>query len=105
MPTVQLRRYQLRPGEMDAFIDWWAGGILGVRQQFGFTVLFAYADASTNQFVWAVQTDGDDAQFDEIELRYRDSPERAAVFRDTPDRIEETFVTKVRVVYDGTSLY
>src|SRR3984957_17951592 len=97
MAVVQLRRYQLRPGEMDAFVEWWPA-LLPVRQKYGFTVLFGFVDESTNQFVWAVSHDGD---FDGAEKQYMQSPERAAVFADVPRRVEETFVAKVDVVHQG----
>lgn len=97
MATVQLRRYQISPGEMDAFLKWWPS-ILPVRQQYGFEVLFAFVDESTNQFVWAVRHDG---EFDVAEKAYLDSPERAAVFEGVPRRVDETFVAKVDVAYEG----
>jgi len=93
MSTVQLRRYQLQPGEMDAFVTWWHN-LVPVREQYGFRVLFALVDESTNQFVWAVTHGGD---FDEAESVYNASPERAAVFAGTPRRIAEAFVSKVTV--------
>jgi hypothetical protein len=95
MSTVQLRRYQVNPGQMDDFVAWWHG-IVPVRQKYGFSVLFAFVDESTNQFVWAVSHDGD---FEEVEKVYNASPERAAVFEGVPRRIAETFVSKVTVVH------
>ncbi len=97
MATVQLRRYQISPGEMDAFVEWWPA-LLPVRKQYGFDVLFAYVDESTNQFVWAVSHEDD---FDAAEKVYLDSPERAAVFADVPRRVDEPFISKVKVVYPG----
>ncbi|HEY3943268.1 MAG TPA: NIPSNAP family protein [Acidimicrobiales bacterium] len=95
MSTVQLRRYQIVPGEMEAFVAWWRT-VRPAREQYGFEVLFAFVDESTNQFVWAVSHEGD---FDEAERVYLASPERAAVFAGIPQRIEAPFVTKVRVVH------
>jgi hypothetical protein len=95
--AVQLRRYQILPGEMDDFLKWWPS-ILPVREQYGFEVLFAFVDESTNQFVWAVRHDGD---FDAAEKTYMDSPERAAAFEGVPRRTQEIFVTKVNVAYEG----
>lgn len=97
MSTVQLRRYQISPGEMKGFLEWWPS-VRSAREQYGFEVLFAFADEATNQFIWAVRYDGD---FDAAEKVYLDSPERAAVFADTPRRVEEAFVSKVDVVYQG----
>jgi hypothetical protein len=83
------------PGEMDAFVEWWPR-VRDVREQFGFKVLFSFVDESTNQFVWAVQLDDN---FDEIDKAYRNSPERAAVFEGVPNRIADSFISKVTVVH------
>ena len=45
MATVQLRRYELVPGQMDDFLAWFPR-IVAVRDKFGFKVLFAYAGRS-----------------------------------------------------------
>jgi hypothetical protein len=97
MANVQLRRYQILPGEMNAFVEWWPS-ILPARKQYGFKVLFAFVDESTNQFIWAVSHDDD---FDQAEKVYMDSPERAAAFAGVPRRVEESFVSKVTVVHQG----
>jgi hypothetical protein len=82
---------------MDAFVEWWHS-ILPPRKQYGFDVLFAYVDESTNQFVWAVSHDGD---FDAAEKEYLASPERAAAFEGVPRRVDETFVAIVKVVHQS----
>jgi len=101
MATVQLRRYQISPGEMKGFVEWWPS-ILPARSKYGFEVLFAFVDESTNQFVWAVSHDGDFGDFDAAEKVYMDSPERAAAFDGVPRRVDETFVTKVDVIHKGS---
>jgi hypothetical protein len=98
MATVQLRRYQVKPGEMDDFVKWWPT-LVPARKKHGFEVLFAFVDRSTNQFVWAVSHEGDSEEFDTAEKTYLASPERAAVFADVPSRIDETFITKVDVIH------
>jgi hypothetical protein len=81
--TVQLRRYRMEPGRLAAFLDWFPA-LVPVREQFGFRVLFAYADAEHETFTWAVEHDGDDEAFTAAERVYNDSAERAAVFADFP---------------------
>jgi hypothetical protein len=93
--TVQLRRYRIKPGEMEAFVEWWHG-LVPAREQYGFRVIFALVDDSTNEFVWAVSHDGD---FDAAEKVYNASPERAAVFAGVPSRVAESFVAKVTVAH------
>jgi hypothetical protein len=86
--TVQLRRYRLEPGRMADFLAWFPT-ILPVREQFGFQVVFAYADHALDTFTWAVAHDGDEAAFTEVERVYNASPERAAAFETFPRVITE----------------
>ena len=83
MTTVQLRRYRLEPGRMADFLAWFPT-VLPVREQFGFRVVFAYADSALETFTWAVAHDGDEAAFTAAETTYNDSPERAEVFATFP---------------------
>ena len=94
MGTIQLRRYTVEPGRMDDFIAWWHS-IVGPREQYGFRVLFAYADDDNNQFVWAVENDGD---FDVAEKEYVASPERATAFESNPGVVTGMMVAKVRPI-------
>ena len=88
MTTIQLRRYVMEPGRLDALVDWFPA-IVPVREQFGFRVLFALADRERQVFTWAVALDGDQARFTEVEAVYNDSPERAAAFENFPGGIAE----------------
>jgi hypothetical protein len=92
--TVQLRRYDIEPGQMDAFVSWWRS-IIEPRRVYGFRVEFAYVDEDHSQFVWAVAHDGD---FDEAEAKYMASPERADAFATHPDVITSAKVAKVQVL-------
>lgn len=92
--TVQLRRYDIAPGEMDIFVDWWQS-IVGPREKYGFRVLFAFADEETHEFVWAVAHDGD---FEAAEAEYMVSPERAAAFENAPTRTLAHHLSKPTVV-------
>jgi hypothetical protein len=83
METVQLRRYVMEPGRLADFVAWFPT-LLPVREQFGFRVLFALAEAEHETFTWAVALDGDEANFREVERAYQDSAERARVFETFP---------------------
>lgn len=83
MSTVQLRRYRIEPGRMADFVDWFPT-LLPVREQYGFSVRFAYADHALSTFTWATSHEGDEAAFAEAEAVYNASPERAAVFETFP---------------------
>ena len=64
-------------------------------RKFGFRVVFAYADDENDQFVWAVEHDGD---FDAAEKDYTASPERAKAFASNPNVVKSMVVSKVRRV-------
>ena len=83
METVQLRRYVLEPGRMADFLAWFPT-LLPTREQYGFRVLFALAEAEHETFTWAVAHDGDEAAFLAAEETYKASPERAKVFETFP---------------------
>src|ERR1039457_817111 len=94
MTAIQLRRYEIHEGAMENFLAWWET-LVPVREHFGFRVVFAFVDESTNQFVWAVAHDAD---FDEAEKTYIDSPERAAVRANQPQVVGDQFIAKVKVI-------
>ena len=88
MTTVQLRRYRLEPGRMADFLAWFPT-VLPVREQFGFRIVFAYADHALETFTWAVAYDGDEAEFLAAVERYDASPEKATAFETFPRVITE----------------
>ena len=75
--TTQLRRYQV--GDKDGLdrLAAWFPKLVPVREKYGFTVRWAYADYENLQFVWAVSHDGD---FEAALADYEPSPERAEAF-------------------------
>ena len=77
--TVELRRYEVEAGELGRLVDWFPT-IAAVRDKYGFTVEFAYADSDSSEFVWAVSYPGDVEAFESALAIYNDSPERAAAF-------------------------
>ncbi len=56
--TTLLRRYSIKDGEWDAFLEIWRR-IVKVRKRHGFDVLFALADREENMFTWAIYHSGD----------------------------------------------
>jgi len=94
MGTIQLRRYTVEPGRMNDFVEWWHS-IVPPRAKYGFRVVFAYADEENDQFVWAVEHDGD---FDAAEAEYMASPERAEAFATNPKVVTGMVVAKVRPI-------
>jgi hypothetical protein len=108
MTTVQLRRYRVKSGELENFVKRWHL-VLPVRRQYGFEVLFAFVDRSTNQFVWAVSHEGDGDDFDVAEKSLMESSEGAAIraeyqAADHAGRLpvqllDEMFIAKVDVIH------
>ena len=97
MSTVQLRRYTMEPGRLPAFLDWFPK-VVAVREQFGFRVLFAYADREAETFTWAVEHGGDADEFRSVEQVYNASDERAKAFETFPAGIARMEVGLVDVV-------
>lgn len=87
MKTTQLRRYVLVDGEYDAFVGWWEQWMPKVRPAAGFTIEFAYGLRETNEFVWAVSAEGDEAAFAALEKTYMESDARAEAFAGVPQRV------------------
>ena len=93
MTSVQLRRYEIKPDEMELFLEAVRAAFV-VRAQYGFNVAFALIDDERNHFTWAVTHDGD---FAAAEAEYYASPERAALPANPADHIAATHVGMVRV--------
>lgn len=93
--TIQLRHYELVPGERDLFAQWWADVLVPVRVACGFRVEFGYLVQGKDEFLWAVSVEGDRAQFDRIEANYLESPERADAFENLPERVSEKHLSFV----------
>lgn len=75
--TTQLRRYEVsNEAGLDRLAAWFPK-LVPVREKYGFTVHWAYADYEHLQFVWLVSHDGD---FEAAMVDYDPSPERADAF-------------------------
>jgi hypothetical protein len=85
--TVQLRRYRIVEGELDAFVDWWRSRLLPARIAFGFSLVSALAVPETNEFVWCVSAEGDEEAFGRLDAAWAASSERAAAFDGVPQRV------------------
>ena len=94
---AQLRRYQVKPGQMEAFVSAWEHGVVPVRELFGFTVLAAWRSEDDAEFGWLVAYRGE-GHFETAEQAYYDSAERASM-PDDPlqylDKVETLMVDTV----------
>ncbi len=91
--TTQLRRYEVEPDRLQDLVDWFPT-IVKVREQFGFTVDFAYADRENSQFIWSVSHPGD---YDAALALYENSAERAAAFENFSSPVTKMHVAMVDV--------
>jgi hypothetical protein len=91
MPGTQLRRYEIKPGEMEQFLAAWRG-VVPIRESFGFRVEFAYVDPEHDQFVWAISHERDFATAD---AEYYASPARANVALDPARHIAAMHLSMV----------
>jgi hypothetical protein len=96
--TIQLRRYELVPGEQEAFLRWWQERIVPLRKAHGFDVVFAYLVPDTDEFIWAVSYGGDAAEFEHAEGEYTRSPGRETAFAGMPQRVKSIKVHLVQPV-------
>lgn len=97
MKTTQLRRYEIAPGAMPDFLDWWTNCMPELRASFGYSIEFAYVDEANNEFVWAVSLPvATEEEFAEVDAAYQSSDARAAVFDGVPQRIDTYHVAFVR---------
>lgn len=93
--TTQLRRYTVaNEAGLDRLVAWFPK-LIPVRERYGFTVDWAYADHANLQFVWSVSHGGD---FEAALVDYEPSPERSEAFAGFDNPITEMvvgFVDKV----------
>ncbi|MEP6843289.1 MAG: hypothetical protein ABJA11_07190 [Pseudolysinimonas sp.] len=74
--TVQIRRYQLIPGDLPAFLEWWEQTMVPAREAFGYTIEFGLAVPERSEFVWAVSLPLARDAFVIRDAEWMNSPER-----------------------------
>lgn len=94
---AQLRRYQVKPGEMPAFLSAWREGAVPVRALYGFTVLASWRSDDDREFGWLVAYTGDGA-FEDAEKAYYASSERAAMADDPAQYLDHVDTLMVETV-------
>ncbi len=87
--TAQLRMYQVKEGELDAFIAEWRDQIVPLRRAFGFRVEGAWCIREKGTFIWIISYDGPEG-FEARDAAYYASPERKAVSPSPARHLENT---------------
>jgi NIPSNAP protein len=93
----QLRRYRIRAGSMDAFIDAWLRGVYPLRCSFGFILAGAWRVQGGDEFVWIIGYDGPEG-FAAADKRYYESDERKHMSPDPAEYIEVSVSQMMRSV-------
>ena len=88
----QLRRYRVKPGQMDTFVDVWRSGVVPLRQQHGFSLVGAWNNADTGEFVWILGYDGD---YEAADKAYYSSPERSSLDPDPGSFLDEVVLSMI----------
>ena len=83
--TTQLRRYRIREGELDRFVEAWRSGVAPLRARYGFTILGAWSVPERDEFVWIIEH----PEFEEADRSYYESSDRTALDPDPAVYIEE----------------
>lgn len=84
----QIRRYKIRPGVMDEFIELFDTQLTPLRARFGFRVESSWRLDETHEFMWIVGHDGPEG-FAAADQAYYSSPDRDAVSPNPLDLIDE----------------
>jgi NIPSNAP len=85
----RLRVYEVKQGEMAAWIDEWTRLVRPLRERLGFRVLGAWASEEDNTFVWLLGYDGRDG-YEAADAAYYASPDRAALDPDPARHLATT---------------
>lgn len=103
MTTIQLRRYQIRPGELGDFMAWWQSHLWPARELFGFDLEFAYVIEEEDAFVWAVSYPGGPEEFVAADAAWVESEGRAQALATAPERVlTKQIATVSRTIGGGT---
>jgi hypothetical protein len=92
----QVRSYEVKAGEMDAWLKEWTREIAPLRRAFGFEVVGAWRGVDDDSFVWILGHDGD---FAEADRAYYESAERRALDPDPARHLAKTETRMMARVY------
>lgn len=94
---AQLRRYQVKPGQMAAFLNAWRHNAVPVRALYGFKVLASWQSEDGAEFGWLITYTGEGG-FEDAEKAYYASPERAAMSDDPANYLDKVETLMVETV-------
>lgn len=77
--AIQMRDFTIEPGRMAAFVDAWRQGVVPLRQSQGFRIAGAWTVTGEDRFIWILEADGTQAEFEAGDARYYQSEACAGV--------------------------
>ena len=92
---LYLRIYEIRPGEMAAWLEEWRAHVLPLRRRFGFEVLGAWASDEASTFSWLLGYSGPEG-IEAANAAYYASSERKLLDPDPARHILEARELPVR---------
>ena len=72
---TQVRRYEIREGQLDEFVKRWHESVVPLRRSYGFRFDGAWCLEETSEFVWVISYDGE-GSLEDADARYYTSVER-----------------------------
>ncbi len=92
---LRLRIYEIRPGELDEWVDEWTRHVLPLRRKLGFGVLGAWVADEESTFVWLL---GREHGYEAADRAYYTSDERRALTPDPARHIAHTRELRLRAL-------
>ncbi|HJP65173.1 MAG TPA: NIPSNAP family containing protein [Actinomycetota bacterium] len=86
--ATQLRDFKIRSGRMDDFVRAWRDSIVPLRREHGFRST-AWTVPGENRFVWLLESDGTERDFEARDAAYYASEARSGVQVDPRQWIED----------------
>lgn len=80
--ATQLRDFTIERERMDDFVTAWRDDIVPLRIQHGFRISGAWTVPGENRFIWLLEADGDQVEFEARDAAYYASESRTGVRTD-----------------------
>lgn len=96
MAGFQLRRYKVKEGQLEAFVEVFRRVVVA-RSHFGFTVMGPWTEQDTGRFVWILRHDGP-GSFEDAAAAYYDSDERKAIHPEPSSFLDEVETHMLRAI-------
>jgi hypothetical protein len=80
--ATQLRDFTIERERMDDFVTAWREGIAPLRRQHGFRISGAWTVPAEDRFIWLLEADGNEVEFEARDADYYASEARTGVRTD-----------------------